>query len=209
MHMHPYTLPSLLPLVALVAPQESVEALIKRGREALAAGKLTEAQAAFDAADAAERGAPRTRVWVVRGWIAAGKFDEALSATDELKAAKAPAADLDYLYGLGFLGMAKAAIASNGGGAFTQSQLEDSLACLQRATKADSARYSDAWLPLAESAWYAQDLTTARAASRAGRSTTRAACSAGSARRPARPGRSPSATGPTSRCGRRMTCACR
>ena len=165
MHMHPYTLPSLLPLVALVAPQDSVEALIKRGREALAAGKLTEAQAAFDAADAAERGAPRTRVWVVRGWIAAGKFDEALSATDELKAAKAPAADLDYLYGLGFLGMAKAAIASNGGGAFTQSQLEDSLACLQRATKADSARYSDAWLPLAESAWYAQDLTTARAAS--------------------------------------------
>lgn len=159
-------LPTLFTLLcsvpAAIAPQESVDALIQRGRALLAAGKPVEAQAAFDEAAVLDNQSTRTKVWVVRGRIANARFDEALEGCDELKAAKAPAADVDYLFGLAFLGVAKLAVSSQNSGNFTQSQFEDAFMHLQRALKADEARYSDAWLPLAEAAWYAQDLVVAR-----------------------------------------------
>jgi tetratricopeptide (TPR) repeat protein len=151
-------------LPAAVAAQESVDALIQRGREQLAAGKLAEAQARFDQAATLDGSTPKTRVWVVRGWIANGKLDDAMQGADELVSQKAPAADTDYLFGLTFLALAKQSIAANGGGNFTQSQLEDSYTHLKRALKADAERYRDAWLSLAEAAWYAQDLAAAREA---------------------------------------------
>jgi tetratricopeptide (TPR) repeat protein len=147
------------------ARAESVDELITKGRDLLRAKKIDDAQIAFDAAAALDQNSPKTRVWVARGWIAKGKFDDALQTADELRAAlrgaTANTADPDYLMGLAFHGQAKQS-ADKGGGQYTNSQFEDSVASLVRATSADAARYSDAWLPLAEAAWYAANLPVAR-----------------------------------------------
>jgi tetratricopeptide (TPR) repeat protein len=143
------------------ASRESVDELIARGRTLMRSKKYAEAQAAFDAAAAQDKNSPKTRVWVGRAWIAQGKFDDALQIADELHAAKGSALDSQYLFGLAFCGQAKAS-AEKGGNPFTQSQFEDAVANLQRATAADPDRYGDAWLPLAEAAWYAANLAVAR-----------------------------------------------
>jgi Tfp pilus assembly protein PilF len=156
------------PLAAQAAPAapalvrvESVDDCIARGREALRAKKPDEAVRAFEQAAQLDGSTPKTRVWLVRGWIALGKFDDALQAVDELTQAKAPASDTDYLLGLAFFGQAKKS-AAQGGGQYTQGQFEDATASLQRALKADATRYGDAWVALAEAAWYAQKLDVAR-----------------------------------------------
>jgi tetratricopeptide (TPR) repeat protein len=145
---------------ALSAPgQETVDELLAAGRGALEAGALEEAQAHFDRAAELD-GTPATRVWVVRGWLARGQIDEALGATDELKQAGADEQDLNYLYGLGFHAAALRE-AAGGGGTFTQSRFEDAIGFLKSATEADLERYGDGLLPMAEAAWYAQQLATA------------------------------------------------
>lgn len=143
--------------------QESVEDLIRSGREFLDAGNVADAVAAFERAAELDKGSLRTHVWVVRGWIAQGNYPDALGAADDLRAAKAPAGDVDYLFGLAMFGVAKSSLAT-GGGSYTQSQFEDAKAALSRATALDAERYRDAWIALAECAWYALDLPTARAA---------------------------------------------
>ena len=149
---------------ALSSLQEaSADARIEKGRALLAQGKLTEAQAEFDAACQQEP-SPKTRVWKTRGWIAAQRFDDALGAIDELKAENAPAGLVDYLFGLAFLGQAKQAVATTGGGQYTQGQFEDALRSLKKAVRTDAARFQDAWTALAESAWYCQDLEAGREA---------------------------------------------
>ena len=153
------------PTVSAAARVESVDELITKGRDLLRAKKFDDAQTAFDAAAALDKSSPKTRVWVARGWIAKGRFDDALQAADELRAAlkgaTANTTDPDYLMGLAFHGQAKES-ADKGGGQYTNSQFEDSVTSLARATSADAARYSDAWLPLAEAAWYAANLPVAR-----------------------------------------------
>jgi tetratricopeptide (TPR) repeat protein len=157
------------PLDVGVAPaiatlvQESADARIEKGRGLLAQGKVAEAQIEFDAAAAAEPGV-KTSVWVTRGWIAGLRFDDALLAIDELKAKKASAGLVDYLYGMAFLGQAKNAVATGATGQYTQSQFEDALRSLKKAVNADAARFADAWLALAEAAWYSQDLEAGREA---------------------------------------------
>lgn len=145
------------------ALQESVEALIEQGRVQLAEGRVDAAVESFARAAELDQGSLRTRIWVVRGAIAKGAFEDALVAVDELRAVRAPSADADYLYGLAMFGFTKASL-SSGGGAFTQSQFDDASAALQRALTADATRYRDAWQSLAECAWYGQDLERARAA---------------------------------------------
>src|SRR5688500_2840212 len=96
---------TILPLFALVLPcllhpspsapgasaapvriaQESVEQMIARGRELYAAGQLDEALAAFEAAEKQDGGSLRTRVHVLRTWIAQGRMEEALGETDALQ----------------------------------------------------------------------------------------------------------------------------
>jgi tetratricopeptide (TPR) repeat protein len=140
---------------------ESVDECIARGREALRAKHPEDALKAFEQAAQLDGSTPKSRVWVARGWIALGRFDEALQAADELKQAKAPAADVDYLLGLAFAGLAKASLAQRGS-QYTQGQFDDATSLLERATKADAKRYADAWLPLAEAAWYSSRLELAR-----------------------------------------------
>lgn len=159
-----FAAPAVSEPAALSAFTQSVDELIEQGRRELAQGKLAEAQASFERAAELDSNSPRTRVWLVRCAIAQGAFEDALVEVDDLRAANAPAADADYLYGLALLGFTKATLASGGGGAFTQSQFEDAAAALERSLGVDAARYADAWVALAECAWYAQDLERARTA---------------------------------------------
>jgi tetratricopeptide (TPR) repeat protein len=146
------------------APDETVEGLIAQGRARLADGSPLEAQAAFDRAAELDGGSPGSRVWVLRGWIAARRVDETLLAVDDLKREGASESDLDYLYGLAFLEQARASIASRGGDRYTQGQVEDAARLLSKALAADPERYRDAWAALAEAAWRAGTLEEARAA---------------------------------------------
>ncbi len=145
------------------ARQESVDDLIREGRRLLAENKVAEAVALFERAFELDAGGVRSKVWLVRGWIAQGSHEDALGAVDELRAEQAPSADVDYLFGLGLFGLTKASL-SGGGNAFTQSQFLDAAQALQRATNADAERYRDAFQPFVEAAWYAQDLPLARSA---------------------------------------------
>lgn len=140
---------------------ESVDDWIARGREALRAKRPDEALRAFEQAAQLDGSTPKSKVWLVRGWIALGRCDDGMQAADELRAAQAPAADCDYLLGLSFACAAKRALAQ-GGGQYTQGQFDDAVTLLDQALKADGVRYADAWIVLAEAGWYAQKLELAR-----------------------------------------------
>lgn len=140
-----------------------VDDWIARGREALHGKRLDEALRAFEQAAQIDGSTPKSRVWLVRGWIAHGRCDDGMQAADELRSARAPAADCDYLLGLAFACAAKQALAQ-GGGQYTQGHFDDSVTLLDQALKVDGVRYADAWGVLAEAGWYAQKLEIARAA---------------------------------------------
>jgi len=134
--------------------------LIAAGRQLLDEGQVAAALERFEAAGEVDGPSLEARFWIARAWLADGRLDEGLAATDELKALGAPEADLAYLYGLGFHAAALQA-ASAGGGVYTQGQFQDATRFLVEATAADPERYGDAFRPLAEAAWYAADLPVA------------------------------------------------
>lgn len=154
-------LPALL-LLSACAP--SVSSLIDEGRVRLDEGDPAGALECFEEATARDAESTDGQVWLVRSWLALERIDDSLEATDELKDAGAPQPDLDYLYGLCFHARALRAVTTGSGGAYTQSEFEDATRFLASATEANAERYADAFLPLAESGWYAQDLPTATAA---------------------------------------------
>jgi tetratricopeptide (TPR) repeat protein len=154
-----------LPVLAALAPPrpDDVEQLIRDGRALLGSGRAEEALATFERAAATEPG-PRAQAWVVRAWIELGRAQEALLATDELKAVGLEQPLVDYLYGLGFYHSAKADVDAGRASVVTGEQFGDAVRRLEQATAADAGRFPDAWYPLAEAAWYVQDLPRARAA---------------------------------------------
>ena len=158
------SLKSLPALLLLSACAPSVDSLIDEGRVRLDAGDATGALEYFEQATTRDAESIDGQVWLVRSWLALDRIDDSLQATDELKEAGAPQPDLDYLYGLGFHARAVRAVTNGAGGAYTQSEFEDATRFLASATEASADRYSDAFLPLAESGWYAQDLPTATSA---------------------------------------------
>lgn len=143
---------------------DAIDDLIQRGRAALEAGQTGEAEALFAQAEALEPGALRTRMWVLRGWIAQKRVNDTLDAIDELAKQHANAPEIDYLYGMTFALSAQLKLESNVNDSSLQMNIEDASAALERATQADPERYWDAWLPLARNAWYAQKLELARSA---------------------------------------------
>jgi tetratricopeptide (TPR) repeat protein len=151
------------PQVARSAAQAGAQESLAAGRKALAEGRFDEALAAFEQAAAADGGAPLTRMWVGRAMSALGRHDDALALADELRKLGLPGGDADYLFGHALLGFTKASLAS-GGNAFTQGQFLDAAGALKRALAHNPKDYADAWLPLAECAWYGQDLPGARTA---------------------------------------------
>ena len=158
---------TLLALLSLgLAParaQETPETLVQQGRALLARNKADEALPLFERADELGKHGLATHMWVLRCQLKLGKINDTLDAIDKL-AKTEKGAEIDYLYGMGFWFTAKDRMAQQAGGAIIGMNFADAVTYLKKATAADGKRFYDAWLPLAESAWYAQDLALARAA---------------------------------------------
>ena len=144
---------------------ESVEEMIARGRKLYSEGKLDEALVVFESAEKQDSGSMRTRVFVLRTWIAQGRIEDALGECDLLKKTAKTGVELDYLYGMGFYSMAARDMAADQTTAVTGSQFEDALGLLQRACAVNDPRFEDAWRALAESAWYAANIEVGASAS--------------------------------------------
>jgi len=150
---------------AVVAPKLSaseLEARIARGRELLDGGHASEAEQVFSAAMEADGDSLRTRMWVLRAWMEEGRSNDTLDALDELDRAGEKGLDMTYLYGMAFARRAQGYVAEGVTDSSVQMNFLDATTFLKQVVEADAARYRDAFLPLANSAWYVQDLATAR-----------------------------------------------
>lgn len=149
----------------MVAPKLSpaeLETRIARGRELLDAGQASEAEQVFSAALEADGDSLRTRMWVLRAWMEEGRSNDTLDALDELERAGQKGLDMTYLYGMAFARRAQDYVAEGVTDSSVQMNFLDATTFLKQAVEADAARYRDAFLPLANSAWFVQDLATAR-----------------------------------------------
>jgi len=99
--------------------------------------------------------------WVIRGWIAVGRTNDALDRTEVLRDAGADQALCDYLFGFAFAGKAAQHIAEGTGG-LAAMNYGDAVTYFQSALKLDATTYVDAWYALADSAWWAAQLDVAR-----------------------------------------------
>lgn len=134
------------------APPGAADELVRAGRAALEAGRTGEARALFERA-LAQREEPALETWLVRTLVAEGRHEEALAATDRLRAGGAARSDVDYLVGLASLGLARGAIDAGRADGNTSNLLTDAQTLLARALAADPERFADAWVGLAEAAW--------------------------------------------------------
>ncbi len=142
---------------------QSVDQQLADGRARLEEGQLTEALALFESAEKQDP-TIKTRQWVLRAWIAQGRVNDALNQIDALAKGGAKGPAMDYLYGMAFAQKAKGYIGEGVSGGIVAMAFTDAVDFLKGATKAEPDLYRDAFLPLAESAWYGGDLETARAA---------------------------------------------
>ncbi len=151
---------------------------VEQGRALIAEGKSEEARLLLQAADQADAGALRTRVWYIRALIEDEFLNDALNFTDDLGAAGHEGPQLDYLYGMSFVYKARKYIRQSVDLSMVGMNFRDAIAFLASATSADPVRYGDAFLPLAEAAWNSQQLDVAR---QAAASATRFAPKSGAA----------------------------
>ena len=142
---------------------EEAEARIVQGRALLDAGRPVEAEAVFAAAAAADGDSLRTRMWVLRAWMdQGGRSNDTLDALDALDRAGEKGLEMTYLYGMAFARRAQGYVADNVGDSSVQMNFIDAADRLERAVRADPVRYHDAFLPLADAAWYVEKPELAR-----------------------------------------------
>jgi tetratricopeptide (TPR) repeat protein len=153
-----------VPVHAAAEDTRSVDQLIAQGRALLAEGKAVEAEAVFQTAEKADGSTIKTRMWTLRSWLPQGRVNDTLDAIDKLDRAGAKGPDMDYLYGMAWAFKAKGYIAERAPGSIIDMSFTDAVTNLEKATKADPARFYDAFAMLAESAWYARNLPLARTA---------------------------------------------
>ncbi|MBK7875786.1 MAG: tetratricopeptide repeat protein [Planctomycetes bacterium] len=155
--------PSAMVAAAATAAQDTVDALLLKGREKLAAGDAAGAQVLFDQAAAQEKDSLRTRMWVLRAWMDQGRVNDAYNAIDAL-AKTNQGVEIDYLYGMAFATDAKRGIESGQAGPMTGTKIEDAFQFLAGVAKKDAARFPDALAMLCWAAWESQKLDDGRAA---------------------------------------------
>ena len=146
-------------------PTEKVVHLVRLGRDLIDLGFGQEARTVLERADLLDEGRLRTRMWLARALVEMEYLNDALDMIDDL-ASKHTGPEIDYLYGMAFTYKARKYIADGVGGGMIGMHFQDSVAHLLTATKADSDRFADAYLPLAEAAWHSQDLKVARRAAK-------------------------------------------
>ena len=149
---------------AVLVRRDTVDELVAKGRSLLAARKPVEALAQFEEADKLGERKLATHQWVLRARLDLGQVDAVLAEVEQLDAGGAKGAAVDYLFGMAFAARAKKSIAEGGNGGIISMAFTDSATYLKSALKAEPRLYPDGWRTLAESAWNAQDLPTAREA---------------------------------------------
>lgn len=170
------TAPLLLPL-AFVSPApaapssiaivvDEVDDWIAEGRRLLDEGAAEEAEAIFERA-ANKRDTWKTRMWVIRSWIAQERVNDSLNAIDSLRDDGAEGPDLDYLYGMAFAAGAQKKINEGVSDTSVLMNAESGAEHLARCCAADAERYRDAFLPLAFANWYAGNLDASLEAAQA------------------------------------------
>ncbi len=140
----------------------SAEELLRRGRECFAKGEFAAAEPLLDLAVERSGSEFEPRFWRARNRIETGRVNDALDEIDALREAGRNGTEVDYLAGLAFHAKVKQYLAAGADGGTIQMSLEDAVRYLERATAADPARFGDALLPLAEAAWFAQNLELSR-----------------------------------------------
>lgn len=149
---------------ATLVAQESVDALVARGRALLREGKTTDALDVFTQAAKKDNDSLKTRTWVLRTWLAQGRLNDAMEATEKLEREGAKGPEIDYLFGVGWALRTKEYLATGAPGGILDAAFVDATTFLAAAVKADPERFSDAFPLLAEAAWHSQKLDVARQA---------------------------------------------
>lgn len=152
------------PAAAEPSAPDGVGDLIEQGRKALEQKRIAEAERIFQEAAQKDGSTLRTKTWVIRAWMEDGRINDSLNAIDALDREGAQGPAIDYLYGMAFALKARGYLAAQTGGSEIQMSLEDAVSFLERAVRADPELARDAFLPLAEAAWYCQKLEIARPA---------------------------------------------
>lgn len=142
--------------------ESEIAARIERGRALLDHGQPAEAEALFAWAAAADHESLRTRMWVLRSWMDQGKSNETLDALDEFDRAGEKGLEMAYLYGMAFARRAEDQLASGVTDSSVHMNFQTATDLLTKAVKADATRFRDAFLPLATSARYVEQIETAR-----------------------------------------------
>jgi tetratricopeptide (TPR) repeat protein len=145
------------------ASPAEIEAWIEKGRVALDAGRLEEAEALFARAVAADDSLATQR-WLLRTWMDQGRSDETLDALDALGRAGQKGPELDYLYGMAFARRAETLLREGVTDNSVQMNFLDATELLGRTLDGLDDTHADGYPTLARAAWYAQDLEAARAA---------------------------------------------
>ncbi len=153
---------SLSACTAAPTPAESADELVDRGRLLLDEHRPAEAQPLFEEAARREGGTLRTRMWVLRAWMDQGRNNDTLDALDELDRSGASEPEMSYLYGMAFARRAEGHLADGVRDSSIQMNFLDAVDRLKQAVESDGTRFRDAFLPLARSAWYTEDLELAR-----------------------------------------------
>jgi len=151
--------------LALSGPNDQVDELIRRGRVLLDVDKSADALVLFTQANELAQGSLKTRTWMIRAQMDAGAIDEALIEIDALADKYPGELASDYLLGMALHRRAKTGVDSGNTDQSTTFAFQDATAYLKDVTERDEeAYYYDAYLPLAEAAWYSQQLEIARPA---------------------------------------------
>jgi len=151
---------ALAPTVPAAPLQETSGAWVRRGREHLAEGRATEAADAFRNALEIEDD-PLAEAWLIRARIELGEIEPAFEQIEALAGAGNPWTA--YLFGMAFRALALRE-AAEGGTSTTSMVFTDAVSWLSEAAESDPTTFPDVHYALAESAWYAQDLSRARRA---------------------------------------------
>ena len=126
----------------------------------LRAGREYEALQALEALDPTDE----TRFWVLRTWIELGRYNDTLDAVEGLVAGGAEGSRVDYLFGMALHGKGSSYLDQGVRDNSVGMAFSAALSYLLSATDSDPEAFADVWVPLAESAWYSEDLIVAREA---------------------------------------------
>ena len=141
---------------------QSVDELLAEGRAKLDARQPEAALPLLEQAAELDGSTLRTRMWVLRAWMDLGRPNETADAIDELRRSGVEGAEIDYLYGMAAVRNAQGKLASGVADDSVTMNFQEAIARLAPLLEEDAESFPDAYEPLAQSAWYIQELIVGR-----------------------------------------------